>query len=368
MGRAETLLPIQGTFPSPLPQIMRVDFGKRERQPNGNFFFTTIIPTIPIVEAQEERLTLRIPAEAFRQPGEFSLKITNTLADCAVFLKLYVRPLLPDIERLYNVANNSLNGAPVNIGFPPYTANIRAVPTGQTYSVYVEGRNLVAGSTRYYVERYGGNPSQLICRPDITDGWERLSAMDILPETGVTVPNATNPYTQISIVNLPTIVVRNIPQWPTVPGQYRLVAENPPLIPTDGAGNPLPNQAFTGGKSVLCFTIPATMTNSEVVASGSAVEQHSVDTRLNVRISPSPVSHTATLLYELPDDATVTIEVLNTLQQHAQASLSLQQSAGTHEHPIDCTALASGVYHLRVTATYRHGHVSVAHKHIIIQR
>jgi hypothetical protein len=72
---------------------------------------------------------------------------------------------------------------------------------------------------------------------------------------------------------------------------------------------------------------------------------------LQLALSPNPASSTVNVFYELLENATVTLEVLNILNQQVQNPLSyVQQNAGTQNISLDVSRLQSGTYMVRLIA------------------
>ena len=77
---------------------------------------------------------------------------------------------------------------------------------------------------------------------------------------------------------------------------------------------------------------------------------------------PNPFNPTTTIRFQLPVQASVTLELYNILGQRVRFLLDQQQlSAGTHNITLDASSLATGVYFYRLTANTGNGKGSAFH-------
>jgi CubicO group peptidase (beta-lactamase class C family) len=88
---------------------------------------------------------------------------------------------------------------------------------------------------------------------------------------------------------------------------------------------------------------------SEIYKPAATVSKQDAFTS-SVVVVPNPVSTTATLLYELPEESSVTISLFNTLGEEVISVPSSHHSIGKQYETLDLTKLPVGAYYYRIKA------------------
>jgi hypothetical protein len=85
--------------------------------------------------------------------------------------------------------------------------------------------------------------------------------------------------------------------------------------------------------------------------------------------TPNPLTNETTIIYTLLNDATVTLEVVNALQQRVALPLrSVRQPAGKQSVVLNAAALPSGVYTVRLIAAQTNGTVAIKSLQITVMK
>jgi CubicO group peptidase (beta-lactamase class C family) len=88
---------------------------------------------------------------------------------------------------------------------------------------------------------------------------------------------------------------------------------------------------------------------SEIYKPAASVSKRDAFTS-SVIVVPNPVSTTATILYELPEESSVTISVVNTLGEEVMSIPSGHHTIGKQYETLDLSKLPIGAYYYRIKA------------------
>lgn len=101
---------------------------------------------------------------------------------------------------------------------------------------------------------------------------------------------------------------------------------------------------------------------------GSDDAAHSIST-VNVLTAPNPAQSQFTIRFDIPDDANVTLELLNPVQTVVALPLNNKALPGGHyEIPMDASAFANGTYIARLSVVLPNGTLLREHRTLIILR
>jgi len=167
--------------------------------------------------------------------------------------------------------------------------------------------------------------------------------------------------------------------------QYRVSSDGPFLDVPDGNGNPVEyqrNELAGHSQEFGPVMLPEAVNDQEYVQllwryyytgervdedSGQRAKLHISDIKVEGRVSlfegepipdefalhqnyPNPFNPGTTIMFDLPQQEHVRVEIFNTVGQRVALLLDENRPAGTHRVPFDASSLASGVYLYRIYA------------------
>jgi hypothetical protein len=164
--------------------------------------------------------------------------------------------------------------------------------------------------------------------------------------------------------------------------KYRIVVKNSSVIPTNMIGDSLLTQPIGGGEAYLEFTVaPPSLAMSNLFAdehnTGSSLNNTAAggerntltDAKIRLRVSPTPSSDDAMVSYTLPRDCSISVSIINTINQEIQTIVSSRSTPqGIYSQKINCSQLSSGVYTLRLVVYSTDGSINVVSTPLLVQR
>lgn len=119
-------------------------------------------------------------------------------------------------------------------------------------------------------------------------------------------------------------------------------------MPTDSVSFVMYMNADQGDGDVLLNDY-AIAVLTEIYKPSTSVTKRDVFTS-SVIVVPNPVSTTATIVYELPEESSVTISLVNTLGEEVMSIPTSQHSVGKQFETLDLSKLPVGAYYYRIKA------------------